>query len=98
VRVFHHVGEQNPEYRPVQRIDLIVSSADFATCLRVAPDERLQGIGEHLPGQPGHVDDLGLRGDGAGLVQPLRRLRDIDRVIAHPLEIVGDLQRRREHA
>ena len=63
----------------------------------VAPDEGLQRVGEHLPGQPGHVDDLGLRRDGPGLNQPLGRLGDVDRVVAHPLEVVGDLERRGEH-
>ncbi len=63
----------------------------------VAPDEGLEGIGEHVPGQPGHLDDLGFRGDRPGLGQPLGRLGDVDRVVADPLEVVGDLERRGQH-
>ena len=64
----------------------------------VAADERLQGVRQHVACQPGHLDDLGLGRDRPRLRQPLGALRDVHRVVADPLEVVGDLERRGEHA
>ncbi len=71
--------------------------ADLAGRGGIAADERLERVGEHLAGQPGHLDDLRLRRDGPRLGQPLGRLGDVDRVVADPLEVVGDLERGGEH-
>ena len=95
--VLHHMGQQDAEHRPVQPVDLIVPAADIAGGGRVAPHEGLERIGEHLPRQARHLDQFRLRSDGPGLGQAFRRLRDVDGVIAHPLEVVGDLERRGEH-
>ena len=70
----------------------------FAAGGGVAADEGLERIGEHLAGEPCHLDDLGLGGDRPAGDQPLGRLGDVDGVIADALEVVGDLERRREHA
>jgi hypothetical protein len=48
-------------------------------------------------GKPGHFHDLRFRRDGAGLDQSLRRLGDVDGMVAHPFQVVGDLERRGEH-
>ena len=66
VRVLHHVGEQDAEHRAVQRVHLVVAEADLAAARGVAPDEGLERVGQHLAGQPGHLDDLGLRRDRPG--------------------------------
>ena len=97
VRVLHHVGEQDAEHRAVQRVHLVVAQADLAAGRGVAADERLERVGQHLARQPRHLDDLGLGRDRPALVQPLGRLGDVDRVVAHPLEVVGDLERGGEH-
>ena len=54
-------------------------------------------VGQHLAGEPGHLDDLRLRGDRTRLEEPLRGLRDVDGVIAHPLEIIRDLEGGDDH-
>ena len=97
VGVFHHVGEEDAEHRAVQRVHLVVPETDLAAGRRVPPNESLEGVGKHVPGEPGHLDDLGLRRDRPALREPLRALGDVDRVVADPLEIVGDLERGGEH-
>ena len=73
VRVLHHVRQQDAEDGAVQRVDLVVPQADLAACGGVAPDEGLERVGQHVAGQPGHLDDLGLRRDGPGLRSAARR-------------------------
>ena len=81
----------------MQGVDLVVPQADLAPRGGVAADERLERVGEHVAGQPGHLDDLGLRRDRSGPRQPLGALGDVDGVVAHPLEVVGDLEGRGQH-
>jgi hypothetical protein len=47
----------------VERVDLVIAEADFPTGTRISSDERLEGVGQHFPGEPGHLDDLRLRCD-----------------------------------
>jgi len=82
----------------VKDIHLVVPPADLPSRLGVAPDERLEGVGKHVAREARHLDDLRLRGDGALVGEPHRRLRDVDGVVAHPLEVVGDLQGGGQHA
>ena len=95
--IFHHVGQENPEDRVVQRIHPVVPDADFPGGHGVAPNEGFQGVGKHLTRHPGHLHDLRLRRDRPGLDQPLGGLGDVHRVVADPLEIVGDLEGGGEH-
>ena len=77
----------------MQRVDAVVAPADRPTGLRIAAHERVERVGEHRPGLTRHLEQLGLRNDRPGLNHPLGRLRDVHRVIAHPLQVVGDLHR-----
>ena len=95
--ILHHVGQQDAEHRPVKDIHLVVPTTHLAPRLCVAPDERLEGVGEHVAGEPRHLDDLGLRRDATEARQPAGRLGDVDRVVAHPLEVVRDLERGGQH-
>ncbi len=87
------MGEQDAEHRVVQGVDGIIPPADLPPQLRVAAHERVERAGEHRTRLPGHLEELGLRGDQPGAEEPLGRLRDVDRVVADALQIVGDLGR-----
>jgi len=93
VRVFHHVGEQDPEDRAVQRIDLVVPQADVTPALRIASNEGFQRVGKHLPAEPRHLHDLRLRRDRPALGETDGGLRDVHRVIAYALQVGRDLER-----
>src|SRR6478672_13063601 len=43
VWIFHHMGEQNPEHRAVERVHLVVPETDLSPCGCISPNERLQG-------------------------------------------------------
>src|SRR6266566_356569 len=96
VRVFHHMGEQDAEHGVVQGVDGIVAPADLPPQLRVATHEGIERAGEHGARLTGHLEQLGLGGDEPGAEQPLGRLRDVHRVVADPLQVVGDLGRRHQ--
>jgi phosphate transport system protein len=88
------VREQDPKHRGVQRVHAIVAAADRATGLRVAAHECVKRVGEHRAGLARHLEELGLRDDGSGDEETLRRLCDVDRVIADALDafVRGDAQ------
>src|SRR5258706_600062 len=55
MRVLHHVGEEDPEHRLVQRVDAVVAAADRAPRLPVAAHEGVERVGEHGARLPGHL-------------------------------------------
>src|SRR5205823_3555000 len=53
--------------------------------------EYLERRRQHGPRLTRHLEQLGLGSDHAGAQQALGRLRDVHGVVAHALEVVGDL-------
>ena len=99
VRVLHHVREQDAEDRAVQRVHLVVAQADLAAALRRRRGRtpRARRRASRRASRAISID-LGLRRDRRVPGQPLRRdCGDVDRVVAHALQVVGDLERRGEH-
>src|SRR5215217_5455474 len=90
--VGQHVRQQDAENRVVKRVHLVVRATDVTSQLPVGPHEGIQGIGKHLARSPHHVLDLRcrrdvrLRGDEA-----LRRLRDVDGVVADAFQVARHL-------
>jgi hypothetical protein len=94
--VLRHVGEQDAEGGPVQRVHLIVPPADVAAERRVAAHEGVDRVGEHAARQAAHLDDLGLGRDRPLAEELLCAPGDVGRVVAHALEVVRDLERRED--
>src|SRR5512140_657752 len=98
-RVFEHGREQNPEERGVQRVHLIVATADIASERPVRTNERIERIAEHQSRTSGHVLDLRIGGDvRLHLHESLRGLRDVHRVVPHALEVARNLDRADDEA
>ena len=75
----------------VQGVHGIIAPADLAAQFGIAADERVERAGQHRPCLAGHLEQLRLGRDQPGLEQPLGRLRDVHRVVAHALQVVRDL-------
>jgi hypothetical protein len=80
----------------VQRVDPVVPLAHRARPVGVATDEVVERVGQHLACQARHLLDLRKLRERRLFRQVLDGLRDVYRVIAHPLEVVGDLHRHRD--
>jgi len=91
-RVFHHMGQQDAEHRVAQRVHAVVLAADLAAELPVPTHEGVQRPRKHGARLARHFRELVLgRKQQPVPVEPLGGLRDVDRVVAHALEVVGDL-------
>jgi hypothetical protein len=93
-RVLQHVAHEDPVRGGAEGIDPVVANPDLPGQLRVAGREGPEGIGQHAATQNGHFLDLRGSGMGRELEKPQPRPGDLHRVISHPLQVVGDLERR----
>ena len=92
--VGHHVGEELAEHLVLELVHLVVALEHVAGVLGVLLDERVERVADHLlrdGGHPGNVDER--------LERRLRdehqhALRDVDRLVADPLEVRVDLHGR----
>ena len=97
--ILHRVGEQFPEQRDVERVDLLVALPDLQRLARIAVDEAVEHGGQlrdhqcrHVlePAHQGALRIIAAHGDDP--------LADVLRQVADPLEVVGDAQHRHQRA
>src|SRR6266550_5028299 len=89
-RIAHHIGQQFAENLVAELVDLIVAGQHGARQVDIAAHQRIEAVAHHLFCQLAHARqiDVGLHARMAH--NTLRRLRDVDRLVAHALQIVID--------
>src|SRR6266404_796020 len=89
-RIAHHIGQQLAENLVAELVDLIVAREHGARQFDVTAHQRIEAVAHHLFCQLAHARqiDVGLHARMAH--NTLRRLRDVDRLVAHAFQIVID--------
>ena len=92
MRVFDHEADSLTENLAVEIVHLLVVFTNFERQVRILADECVQTLPDHPLGDSSHARDIDVRLQLRFEVQLQGALADVDRHIAHPLEVRGDLE------
>ncbi len=96
--ILDHEGQQLPEDLLVEGVDLGVHPADPVGQFAFLPDQGVEALADHLPGDLGHPRQIDVGLDLRHLIEQENLLGDVDGHVADPLQVAVDLDGRRDEA
>ena len=92
LRVLEHEGEGLAEDLRVQLIDFVIVLANLEREIGIFPHEGVEAFADHALGDARHAWNVDIGFELRFLVQFQRAFADIDRHVADPFQIGGDLE------
>ena len=96
--IFHHEREQLPEDLIVELVDDGVLCPDSMSQLDIPANQGVQALADHPPHNLGHPRQIDVGLDLRQIVQDEDLLGDLGGHVPDPLQVAGDLDRRRDEA
>ena len=98
VGIFHHERQQFPEDLIVELVDHGVLCPDLVRQIDVLAHQGIQALADHSPGDLRHPRQIDVGLDLGQFVEDEDLFGDVGRHVPDPLQVAGDLDRRRDEA